>query len=100
MIDTARLATSVLLLEAAGRSRVLRAMILMTHGYDIDCTASTAQVPVPHGDRSSAPVHVDGRFQSSRPVETITAFRQSLSGEAGGPDSCAIVGPVMAAFSG
>lgn len=43
MIDTARLATSVLLLEAAGRSRDLRAMTLMTHGYDIDCTASTAQ---------------------------------------------------------
>lgn len=31
MIDTARLATSVLLLEAAGRSRDMRVAILMIH---------------------------------------------------------------------
>ena len=35
-----------------------------------------AQVPVPHGERSMAPVHVDGRFQSSVPVETTTALRR------------------------
>jgi CheY-like chemotaxis protein len=36
-------APSVLLLETRGRSRDMHAMILMTHGYDIECTASPAE---------------------------------------------------------
>ena len=43
MIKAVRHAPSVLLLEASGRSRDMRAMILMTHGHDIECTASAAQ---------------------------------------------------------
>ena len=35
-----------------------------------------AQVPVPHGERSSAPVQVDGRVTSSVPVDTTTALRR------------------------
>lgn len=34
---------SVLLLESNTRSRDLHAMILMTHGYDIDCTANASR---------------------------------------------------------
>lgn len=33
----------ILLLESEGRSRDLHAMILMTHGYDIECTANYIQ---------------------------------------------------------
>src|SRR5512146_2527358 len=36
-------APGVLLLETRGRSRDMHAMILMTHGYDIECTASPAE---------------------------------------------------------
>ena len=39
-----------------------------------------ADVPVPQGERSIAPVQVDGRSQSSVPVETTTAFLASASG--------------------
>ena len=34
--------------------------------------AMRADVPVPHGERSMAPVHVAGLSQSSVPVETVT----------------------------
>lgn len=43
MVRTARRPTSVLLLETAGRSRDTHAIILMTNGYDVDCTASADQ---------------------------------------------------------
>jgi CheY-like chemotaxis protein len=43
MIKAVRHAPSVLLLETSGRSRDMHAMILMTHGHDIECTASAAQ---------------------------------------------------------
>ncbi len=33
-------------------------------------------VPVPQGERSMTPVHVDGTDQSSSPVETVTTFRR------------------------
>src|SRR5438270_2997348 len=56
-------------------------------------TAMRAQVPVPHGDRSIAPVHVLGLFQSSCPVETITAFLATAFGLVGAPVSSAIVMP-------
>ena len=59
-----------------------------------------AQVPVPHGERSIAPVHVAGRSQSSCPVETITALRRSVVARRGGPESCAIVTSWIAGFSG
>ncbi len=62
--------------------------------------AILAEVPVPHGERSSAPVHVDGRFQSSVPVETTTAFCQSASPRNGGPESWAIVTPSKPGCSG
>ena len=42
-IKAVRHAPSVLLLQTSGRSRDMHAMILMTHGYDIDCTARAAQ---------------------------------------------------------
>ena len=38
-------------------------------------TAIRADVPVPHGDRSMAPVQVSGRSQSNLPVDMITALR-------------------------
>lgn len=43
MIKPVRHAPSVLLLETSGRARDMHAMILMTHGHDIECTASAAQ---------------------------------------------------------
>lgn len=43
MIKAVRRVPSVLLLETSGRSRDMHAMILMTHGHDIECTASAAQ---------------------------------------------------------
>ena len=43
MIKAVRHAPSVLLLGTSGRSRAMHAMILMTHGHDIECTASAAQ---------------------------------------------------------
>lgn len=43
MIRAVRYAPSVLLLETSGRSRDMHAMILMTHGHEIECTASPAQ---------------------------------------------------------
>ena len=46
-----------------------------------------AQVPVPQGERSITPVHVEGRLQSSSPVETVTALRMWELGCAGGPES-------------
>ena len=35
---------------------------------------------MPHGERSSAPVHVDGRFQSSVPVDTIDRVAPMVAG--------------------
>src|SRR5581483_187738 len=50
-----------------------------------------AQVPVPHGERSSAPVHVAGLFQSKRLVETIAAFFKSALGVIAGADKMPMV---------
>ena len=50
-------------------------------------------MPVPHGERSIAPVHVAGRSQSSVPVETVTTFRIEFAGSWAGPDSWPIVIP-------
>ena len=61
--------------------------------------AILAQVPVPHGDRSIAPVQVEGRSQSSLPVETVTAFAVGVR-RGGGPESCAIVTPANPGCSG
>ena len=55
--------------------------------------AIRADVPVPHGERSIAPVHVAGRSQSRIPLETVTAFRIAFVGSWAGPDSCPIVIP-------
>ena len=44
-----------------------------------------ADVPVPHGERSIAPVHVAGRSQSSVPVETVTTLRRLFAGSCAGP---------------
>ena len=63
-------------------------------------TAILAHVPVPHGDRSMTPVQVDGRAQSSAPVETVTTFRHELRGSCGGPDSCPMVIPANPGCSG
>src|SRR5438034_664064 len=62
--------------------------------------AILAQVPVPQGERSMTPVQVDGLFQSSLPVETVTTFLQCALGLVGGQESCAMVGPVISEFSG
>ncbi len=43
-------------------------------------TAIRADVPVPQGDRSIAPVQVEGSSQSSVPVETVTTFRIEFAG--------------------
>jgi len=43
MVRAVRHAPSVLLLETSGRSRDMHAMILMTHGHEIECTASATQ---------------------------------------------------------
>jgi CheY-like chemotaxis protein len=43
MVKELRHAPSVLLLETSGRSRDMHAMILMTHGHDIECTANAAR---------------------------------------------------------
>ena len=59
-----------------------------------------AQVPVPHGDRSITPVHVDGFDQSSSPVETVTTLRRELPGSCAGPDSWPIVIPANPGCSG
>ena len=63
-------------------------------------TAILADVPVPHGDRSIAPVQVAGRSQSSLPVETVTTLRRSFAGSCAGPDSCAMVIPAKPGWSG
>ncbi len=55
---------------------------------------------MPQGERSSAPVHEEGRFQSSLPVETITVFLRSERGWSAGAESWAMVMPAMAEFSG
>ena len=47
--------------------------------------AILADVPVPHGERSMAPVQVAGRSQSSGPVETVTTFRRLFAGSCAGP---------------
>jgi hypothetical protein len=57
-------------------------------------------VPVPHGERSIAPVHVAGRSQSSVPVETVTTFRIEFAGSWAGPDSWPIVIPAKPGCSG
>jgi hypothetical protein len=62
--------------------------------------AIRAQVPVPHGERSIAPVHVAGRSQSKSPVETTTAFLYAASGRVGGPHSWPIEMPTILSFSG
>src|SRR5437016_1805049 len=51
--------------------------------------AILAQVPVPHAERSSTPVHVSGRSQSNSPVEITTALRMSASLLCDGPESWA-----------
>ena len=55
---------------------------------------------MPHGERSIAPVQVDGLSQSSVPVETVTTFRRLLAGSCAGPDSCPIVMPANPGCSG
>src|SRR5262245_59635098 len=47
--------------------------------------AMRAHVPVPHADRSRAPVQVSGRSQSNGPVEITTALRMSASELCAGP---------------
>ena len=59
-----------------------------------------AEVPVPHGERSIAPVHVAGRSQSSVPVETVTTLRRLFAGSWAGPDSCPMVIPAKPGWSG
>src|SRR4029077_7486812 len=52
------------------------------------CNAAIfAHVPVPHGERSRAPVQDEGRVQSSFPVETTTAFLRCDPGCVGGADN-------------
>ena len=63
-------------------------------------TAIFAHVPVPHGERSMTPVHVDGRDQSSSPVDTVTTLRHEFRGSCAGPDSCPIVIPANPGCSG
>ena len=50
---------------------------------------SGRDVPVPHGDRSIAPVHVAGRSQSSAPVETVTTLRIGVRRIVGRPGQLA-----------
>lgn len=38
-----RLVSSVLLLQSRGRTRDMHAIVLMTHGYDVDCTSNAIQ---------------------------------------------------------
>src|SRR6185312_17411694 len=58
------------------------------------CSAAIlAHVPVPQGERSSAPVHDSGRDQSSVPVETTTVFLRLAAGFEGSPESWAMVTP-------
>ena len=59
-----------------------------------------AHVPVPHGDLSITPVQVDGRDQSSAPVETVTTLRHEFLGSCGGPESCPMVIPANPGWSG
>ena len=46
-------------------------------------TAIFAHVPVPHGERSIAPVQVAGRSQSRLPVDTMTALRRAVPADRG-----------------
>ena len=62
--------------------------------------AILAHVPVPHGERSSTPVQVDGFDQSSVLVETVVAFRHELRGSCAGPESWPMVIPVKPGCSG
>ena len=62
--------------------------------------AILAQVPVPQGERSRAPVQVSGLFQSSLPVETMTVLRRWEPGLSGGAESWPIVTPRISGFSG
>ena len=59
-----------------------------------------ADVPVPHGERSIAPVQVAGRSQSSVPVETVTTFRREFAGSWAGPESWPMVMPANPGCSG
>ena len=46
-----------------------------------------AQVPVPQGERSRAPVQVSGLSQSSFPVDTMTVLRRWAPAVSGGAES-------------
>ena len=59
-----------------------------------------AEVPVPHGQRSRAPVKLSGRSQSGDPVATVTAFRARAPAMVAAPVSWEIVGPVIDGSSG
>ena len=43
---------------------------------------------------------MDGRSQSSVPVETVTTFRREFAGSWAGPDSCPMVMPANPGCSG
>jgi hypothetical protein len=62
--------------------------------------AILAHVPVPHGERSSTPVHDDGRSQEGVPVEMTTVFFRVASGRVGGAESTMIETPLMPGLSG
>src|SRR4029079_3282215 len=47
--------------------------------------AMRPQVPVPHGERSSTPVHVIGSFRSTAPFGTMTVLRPDAHGVGDGP---------------
>lgn len=56
-------------------------------------TAILAQMPVPQGQRSIAPVQVAGSSQEKSPEAMVTAFFQSAFGSPVGPESCEMVMP-------
>ena len=57
-------------------------------------------VPVPHGERSIAPVQVDGFARSTVPVDTVTTLRLLFAGSRAGPVSSPIVMPAKPGCSG
>src|SRR3989304_5735656 len=62
--------------------------------------AILAQGPVPHGERSMAPVQVEGLSQSSLPVDTVTTLRRLEVAAWGGPESWAMGMPAEPGWSG
>ncbi|GIT27512.1 MAG: hypothetical protein CM1200mP41_35560 [Gammaproteobacteria bacterium] len=75
--------------------------ILIQPNRPLACNvAILALVPVPQGERSSAPFQVSGRFQSREPVDTTAAFLRVAFGFVAGPESTPMVISETAGFSG